>query len=412
MKALIKFFRSETVFCVSLCLALVSALIVRPDQTYLAYPDYRTLALLFCLMLIVAGFRSLGVFDFLGHSLLKKAGSLRRLSLTMVLLCFFSSMVITNDVTLITFVPFTILVFRMIGEEERILKIVVLETIAANLGSMATPIGNPQNLYLYSAFSMNMGEFAWAVLPYAGISLVLLLFILRKEPDKPIQNEAGEREASGEGLMPEKEKARAKVPGLGERAQKKAPLQVLEKGPVKRRANAPAPTFSVYLTLLLLCLLVVFRILPYGPVLIITVLAAVVVNARLLKNVDYFLLLTFLCFFIFIGNMKRVPQVNNLLVALVGGRELWAGILSSQIISNVPAAILLSGFTDNAGALLTGVNLGGLGTLIASLASLISFKFYAGEFPERKGAYMKVFTFWNLVFLGILICAAAGLRGI
>ena len=409
MKALINFLKSETVFCVSFFLALASALIVRPDSFYLAYPDYRTVALLFCLMLIVAGFRSLGVFDFMGRSLLKRAGSLRRLSVTMVLLCFWSSMVITNDVTLITFVPFTILVFRMVGEEERILKVVVLETIAANLGSMATPIGNPQNLYLYSAFSMDMEEFAWAVLPYAGISLVLLLFILWKEPDKPIQKNVGEESAAGDDPVPKKEKVGAKAPVPGTMTQKKAPLQVLDMRPVKRRANAPVPTFSVYMTLLLLCLLVVFRILPYGPVLIITVLVAAVVNPRLLKNVDYFLLLTFLCFFVFIGNMKRVPQVNDLLVALVGGRELWAGILASQIISNVPAAILLSGFTDNAQALLTGVNLGGLGTLIASLASLISFKFYAGEFPERKGRYMKVFTFWNLVFLGILICAAVPL---
>ena len=206
MKALINFLKSETVFCVSFFLALASALIVRPDSFYLAYPDYRTLALLFCLMLIVAGFRSLGVFDFMGRSLLKRAGSLRRLSVTMVLLCFWSSMVITNDVTLITFVPFTILVFRMVGEEERILKVVVLETIAANLGSMATPIGNPQNLYLYSAFSMDMEEFAWAVLPYAGISLVLLLFILWKEPDKPIQKNVGEESAAGDDPVPKKER--------------------------------------------------------------------------------------------------------------------------------------------------------------------------------------------------------------
>lgn len=238
---------------------------------------------------------------------------------------------------------------------------------------------------------------------------MLLLFILWKEPDKPIQKNVGEESAAGDDPVPKKEKVGAKAPVPGTMTQKKAPLQVLDMRPVKRRANAPVPTFSVYMTLLLLCLLVVFRILPYGPVLIITVLVAAVVNPRLLKNVDYFLLLTFLCFFVFIGNMKRVPQVNDLLVALVGGRELWAGILASQIISNVPAAILLSGFTDNAQALLTGVNLGGLGTLIASLASLISFKFYAGEFPERKGMYMKVFTFWNLVFLGILICAAVPL---
>ena len=184
MKAFLRFFKGETVFCVSLFLAVLSSFAVRPDAAYLAYPDYRTLALLFSLMIIVAGFRSLGVFDFLGQSLLKRAGSLRRLSVTMVLLCFGCSMVITKDVSLITFVPFTILVFRMIGEEERVLKVVVLETIAANLGSMATPIGNPQNLYLYSAFFMTFGQFAWAVLPYAALSLALLLAVLLKDQDR------------------------------------------------------------------------------------------------------------------------------------------------------------------------------------------------------------------------------------
>ena len=152
MPALQAFFKKETVFCVSLLLALFSMLLVRQDPTYLSYPDYRTLALLFCLMLVVAGFQSLGVFARLGRVLLRRARSLRRLSLVFVLLCFFCSMLITNDVTLLTFVPFTILVFRMIGQEAALTRLVVLETIAANLGSMATPIGNPQNLYLYSAF--------------------------------------------------------------------------------------------------------------------------------------------------------------------------------------------------------------------------------------------------------------------
>lgn len=174
MKTLKEFFRKETVFCVSFLLALISAAVVRPDPAYLTYPDYRTLALLFCFMIIVAGFQWLGIFSLLGETLLKKASSLRNLSVLMVLLCFFSSMIITNDVTLITFVPFTILVYQMVGREDRILRIVVLETIAANLGSMATPIGNPQNLYLYSMSGVTLGEFARAVWPYAGLSLILL----------------------------------------------------------------------------------------------------------------------------------------------------------------------------------------------------------------------------------------------
>lgn len=147
MKFLKLLVKNETVFCVSFLLAVLSSLIIRPDAEYLAYPDYHTIALLFCLMIIVAGFQSLGIFAMLGHFLLEKAGGIRRFSAVMVVLCFFSSMVITNDVALITFVPFTLLVLRMGGRVQTVLKIVVLETIAANLGSMATPIGNPQNLY-------------------------------------------------------------------------------------------------------------------------------------------------------------------------------------------------------------------------------------------------------------------------
>ena len=149
------------------------------------------------------------------------------------------------------------------------------------------------------------------------------------------------------------------------------------------------------LLLLLLCLLVVFRILPYQPVLICVILVILVINRKLYWSVDYFLLLTFLCFFIFIGNMKRIPGISEFLVSVVQGRELLTGILTSQIISNVPAAILLSGFSSDFSALLTGVNLGGLGTLIASLASLISFKFFAKEYPDKKGTFLKVFTIWN-----------------
>lgn len=161
-----------------------------------------------------------------------------------------------------------------------------------------------------------------------------------------------------------------------------------------------------FLFLLLLCLLVVFRVLPYQPVLICVICVVLVVNRKLYLSVDYFLLLTFLCFFIFIGNMKRIPEISGFLVSVVDGKELLMGIFTSQIISNVPAAILLSGFSSNLSALLTGVNVGGLGTLIASLASLISFKFFAKEYPDKKGVYMVRFTIWNGIFLAVLIAEA------
>ena len=369
MKLLKMIFKNETVFCISFLLAVLSAFVVHPDRMYLSYPDYRTIALLFCLMIIVGGFQSLGIFGMLGQFLLRGAGSVRGLSAVMVMLCFFSSMVITNDVALITFVPFTLIVFRMSGRVERVLKLVVLETIAANLGSMATPIGNPQNLYLYSIADFTAGEFVRAVLPYAGLAFVMLMTAVLIERDEPLldvdvreENEAQKRQIFRE-MLP-------------------------------------------FLILLVLCLLVVFRVLPYQPVLICVMCVVLVVNRKLYLSVDYFLLLTFLCFFIFIGNMKRIPEISSFLISVVEGRELLMGIFTSQIISNVPAAILLSGFSNDLSALLTGVNVGGLGTLIASLASLISFKFFAKEYPDKKGAYMLRFTIWNGIFLVVLIAEA------
>ena len=373
MKLLKMIFKNETVFCISFLLAVLSAFAVHPDRMYLSYPDYRTIALLFCLMIIVGGFQSLGIFSMLGHFLLRGAGSIRGLSAILVMLCFFSSMVITNDVALITFVPFTLIVFRMSGRVESVLKLVVLETIAANLGSMATPIGNPQNLYLYSIADFSAGEFLQAVLPYAGLAFVMLMAAVLIQRDEPLLDVAGGEENE------------------------------VQKGKIFRK-------MIPFLFLLLLCLLVVFRVLPYQPVLICVICVVLVVNRKLYLSVDYFLLLTFLCFFVFIGNMKRIPQVSELLVSVVQGRELLTGILTSQIISNVPAAILLSGFSSDFSALLTGVNLGGLGTLIASLASLISFKFFVKEYPDQKGTFMKVFTIWNLLFLLALIAEAALIR--
>ena len=369
MKLLKMIFKNETVFCISFLLAVLSAFVVHPDRMYLSYPDYRTIALLFCLMIIVGGFQSLGIFGMLGQFLLRGAGSVRGLSAVMVMLCFFSSMVITNDVALITFVPFTLIVFRMSGRVERVLKLVVLETVAANLGSMATPIGNPQNLYLYSIADFTAGEFVRAVLPYAGLAFVMLMTAVLIERDEPLldvdvreENEAQKRQIFRE-MLP-------------------------------------------FLILLVLCLLVVFRALPYQPVLICVMCVVLVVNRKLYLSVDYFLLLTFLCFFIFIGNMKRIPEISSFLISVVEGRELLMGIFTSQIISNVPAAILLSGFSSDLSALLTGVNVGGLGTLIASLASLISFKFFAKEYPDKKGAYMLRFTIWNGIFLAVLTAEA------
>lgn len=364
------FIKKEPVFCAAALCALISALFVRPDAAYINYPDYRTLCLIFCLMTVVAGFQSIGVFSMLGYVLLKRAGSLKSLALLLVFLCFFSSMLITNDVALITFIPFTVLIYRLIRQEDRVLKVIVLETIAANLGSMATPVGNPQNIYLYSLSGMSMLRFARSVLPYVLLSGILLAAVLLLE----------KRDRTTLSIQTDKSTIEI-VPGF------------------RRKLTA-------YILLFLLCFLVVFRVLPYLPVTLVLIAVMLFLDRKVLRSVDYFLLLTFLFFFIFVGNVKRVELIQEALSSLLQGRELLFGILASQVISNVPAAILLSGFTENHASLLTAVNLGGLGTLVASLASLISYQYYSKEYPGHSGSFLGAFTRWNLLFLAVLVLAA------
>lgn len=364
-----RFMKNETVFCIAALLAFLSSLAVRPGKEYMGYIDFRTLALLFCLMAVVAGMQSIGVFTLLGQKLLSGTHGTKKLSFILVFLCFFCSMAITNDVALLTFVPFTILVYQMVGKEERLTKLIVLETIAANLGSMATPVGNPQNLYLYSVSGITMAEFMEAVLPYTVVSLLLLGFVLALEKDEKIE---------------------VKV----------------RMGAGPEDAGAFIKRFAVYVLLFLLSLLVVIHMVPWQLALPAVLLWMLTRDRTVLKELDYFLLLTFLCFFIFIGNMKRIDAVNLWLSGLIDGHELITGIAASQIISNVPAAILLSGFTGEYKTLLTAVNLGGLGTLIASLASLISYKFFVRAYDEKKGGYFKTFTVWNLAFLAVLAALA------
>lgn len=363
---IITFFKKEAVLCIAAMLALGSVLLVPPDSGYLDYPDYRVLALLFSLMLVIAGLQSIGLFQYLGFRLLGSIRTVRQLGLMLVTLCFFGSMLITNDVALITFVPFAVMVLTMAGQTRMLIQMVVLQTIAANLGSMLTPIGNPQNLYLYTAFELPMGTFLGYMLPLAVLSLLLLA---------------------------------AAVLLTGREALSVASLEQKE-APGRKK-------LTVYILLFLVCLACVLRLLPWPVMLGILVLAVFFTDRKLFRKVDYFLLLTFVCFFLFIGNVGRIPAVSSLLREVIQGRELPAGVALSQVISNVPAAILLSGFTDNARALLYGVNIGGLGTLIASLASVISYRFYGNSQGAKKGAYLRSFTLYNLIFLAVLYVAAA-----
>lgn len=383
MKRVTVFIKKEAVLCAALLLAVLSACIVPPDKEYIGYMDVRTLAILFCLMSVMAGLQKIGVFRRIAGVLLGKAKSPRSLVLALTFLCFFSSMLITNDVALITFVPFTFTVLGMMGGEQRArlsLPLVVMQTIAANLGSMLTPIGNPQNLYLYGRAGMPIGSFVLLMLPYTLVSLVLLLIW-----GLVLGGRCTGGQKSGAASFDGQESGNFQSPEAGGSRSKAALLQL-----------------AVYLALFLLCLLAVAHVLPWQAVTAAVLAAVLLADRKILLKVDYSLLLTFMGFFVFIGNVGRIPAFRNFLQEAVTGREVYVAIAASQCISNVPAALLLSGFTDNYEQLLIGVNLGGLGTLIASMASLISYKYVAKEESTRKGAYMAVFTLSNICFLAAL----------
>ena len=369
---LIHFFKQETVLCAALALAALSMFLVRPDAEYLSYIDFRTLAILFCLMGAMAGLQKTGVFQWIAQALLARVRKTRQLVWILVLLCFFSSMAVTNDVALITFVPFTFTVLDLIGPEARkrlTIPIVVLQTIAANLGSMLTPIGNPQNLYLYGKAGLSLGAFLLLMLPYACVSFLLIMLW------SIVQSRAYN-----------------------------VPVEVSFREEI--RLDRKKAQLAGYLVLFALDLLTVARVIPYGLALLLTIAGLLILDRSIFARVDYSLLLTFVGFFVFIGNMGRLPVFYEFLQKIVSGHELLAGAAASQVISNVPAALLLSGFTENFPPLIIGVNLGGLGTMIASMASLISYKFVAREEPGMKGTYFRQFTFSNVAFLAVLLVFA------
>ncbi len=377
------FFKKETVCCIAFLLAVVSMFFIPPSVNYFSYIDFRVLALLFSLMAVIRGFSSIGVFTRLGTLLLTHVHSLRMLSALFIFLCFFFSMLITNDVALITFVPFTILVLSMAEQKKFLIPVIVLETIAANLGSMLTPLGNPQNLYLYTISGLSIGAFVRIMLPYSFVSAILLLIFILFLPKDTVSTATAANTANSTNTVTASNTSNVICEAI------------------KARKNSRI-LFTAYLILFLLCLLTVLHILPYQIMFLLVLTGFLLLDYRVLKDVDYFLLLTFLCFFIFIGNMKQISLVHELISKLLVHHEILMGIGASQIISNVPAAILLSGFTDDYSALLIGVNLGGLGTLIASLASLISFKFYTNSNGSDTRRFLGIFTLYNVIFLGVL----------
>ncbi len=370
-----EFMRKDPVLMIALSLALLSCIAVPPDAGYLDYVDVRTLGMLFSLMAVMAGLTRAGVFSALCRRLLAIARGPRRLCLTLVLLAFFSSMLITNDVALVTFVPLALLALQAFRSERLTCFTVVLMTVAANLGSMATPVGNPQNLYLYSVSHMALGDFLLLMLPYALAALVLLAVVIWAcgKPNDVADGRDTERHASHEDV------------------------------PAGMATRGILPWLAVFA----LALLSVARMLPFEVPVAAAALVGVAFDRATLRHVDYGLLITFVAFFVFVGNVGRIGAVSALIAQMVTGHELIVSVAASQVLSNVPAAILLSGFTDAWQALIVGTNIGGLGTLIASMASLISYKQLALVLPHAKGRYMKLFTAWNIVFLVALGVLAA-----
>lgn len=354
------FAKSEAVLSIAALLAVGSMAAMPPDKGYLDYIDWDTLALLFSLMAVSKGLQGQGVFDALGAGLLGRLSTTRQMLLVLTFLPFFVSMLVTNDVALITFVPFGLVVLEMAGCERLAIPLVVLQT-AANLGSMLTPMGNPQNLYLYNRSGMGFLEFCALLAPYAALSAAAIALLA---------------------LLPKSEAMHAAVQPEG-------------KGSGRR--------IALFAALGGVCLLCIAKLLPPLATAGLTLAVLLIADRPLLKKVDWALLATFVAFFVFIGNMGRLPAFSAFLAGALAGREVEVAVAASQVISNVPAALLLAGYSENWPALIIGCDLGGLGTLIASMASLISYKFFARRYPAQKGRYLLWFTLANVGLLALLI---------
>lgn len=386
---LINVAKSETILIVATVLALVSCFIVPPDAEYAGYIHASTILQLVCLMLVVTGLQRIGVFRVIGSRLLDRVGTERGLVLTLVFLTYVSAMFITNDVALITFVPFALAVLTMAGLEDRAVLVGTLMAIAANVGAMLTPIGNAHNLYLKGLAGMSSGEIIGVMAPYSGVAAVLLVAVIAVAfRSRPVGNLSG---PDGAGL---------EVGVLAPDASKLRPDEIRITG---YGAGYGGWRTLVYAVLFVVCLLAVSDVIPLWAMVVLVVGAFLVTDRRAFRHVDWGLPLTFCMFFVFIGNMRRVPEFAQLAASLVDAYPLEVAVGASQLISNVPSTLLLSGFCDQWHELLVGTNLGGLGTLIASMASLVAYKNVTKRYPDRKGRYLVVYTVCNVLFLAVLL---------
>lgn len=361
------FVKKNAVLCIAFGAAVVTALIVPPDAAYGSYFDFKTLTCLFCVLAVVCALKNIRFFYMLAQKLVQRFQTTRSCILALVYITFLGSMLIANDMALLTFLPLGYVVLSTTAKEKYMAFTFIMQNIAANLGGMLTPFGNPQNLYLYTKFNIPTPEFIRIMAPPFLVAVLLItvccLFV------------------------------------------KAEPLQVTEE-PIPIPKNRAV----VYLLLFALAIAIVFRGIPYGIGLVIIPAALLRMDRDALKSVDYGLLLTFVFFFVFSGNMARIPVIRELFSFLMAQSTLLFSILSCQLISNVPSAILLSQFTANYSDLLIGVNIGGVGTLIASLASLITFKEYIRHNPRKTKSYIALFSVFNFAFLILLTAFSLGVK--
>ena len=379
------FLRSETILIVATLLAIISCFIVPPDGQYGGYVHVSTISQLVCLMLVVVGFQRIGVFRIIGSSLLHRVHTARGVVLTFIALTFISAMFITNDVALLTFVPFALAVLVMAHMEDKAIIVCALMTVAANTGSMLTPVGNAHNLYFKALTGMSTGHFLRIMAPYSILAAVLLVVVTcvvfrgrRIAEFDGMDSKGFERGV----LAPDPTRHQPdeiKVTGYG--------------------AGYGGWRAIVYTGVFVVCVLAVSDMVPLWVMCAVTFVAMVVCDRGSFRHADWALPLTFIMFFVFIGNMKRVPEFAGIAQAFVGQHLLEVSIISSQIISNVPASLLLSGFCDQWVPLIIGTNIGGMGTLIASMASLITYKNYTRQYPRQKGRYLGVYTAVSVMFL-------------
>lgn len=358
-----KIIKEEIVLIIAWILAIITMFIIKPNISYINYIDFYTLILLFCLMAIICGLENNNIFQKIITLLLKKINNTRQLYIILIFITFFSSMLITNDVALIVFVPFTIKLLKILNLEKEIINLVVMQTISANLGSMATPIGNPQNLYLYSNYNINFIDFIIIILPFTILSLFLFLIFIFTKKSNSIH---------------------------------------IEKN-IEQNFDNKKYSNIIYLILFIFCLLTIGRILNMYILFIIVFISILIIDKSIFKNIDYSLLFTFVEFFIFVGNIQKMEFISNIIKNIMKFDNVIISVFVSQFISNVPASILLSKFTNNFNSLIIGTNIGGLDTLIASMASLISYKYVIKENINYKNKYILNFTLFNILFLIILL---------